>query len=119
MTVCTEFRPRIAEGAIPAHSIVKPGAAATGVLVAGAATDKLIGTSDELAHVTGEMVDVSMGDIHRVLLGGAVAAGDALTSNASGAAIATTTAGNRYIGFAEIPGVAGDVITYIRSPGVY
>ena len=119
MAIISDFRTRIAEGAILAHSIVKPGAAAMGVVVATAATDKLLGTSDELAHVTGEAVDVNVSPIGKVVLGGTVAVGDALTSNASGAAIATTTAGNRVIGFAEIPGVSGDVITYIRALGTF
>lgn len=119
MSVTSRFRGRTAEGSINAYRIVKPGTAALGCLAAAAATDLLLGTSDELDHVTGEVVDVSMGDIHKVRLGGTVAAGAALTSDANGKAIATTTAGNRIIGFAEVPGVLDDVITYIRSPGVY
>jgi hypothetical protein len=47
-----------------------------------------------------------------------VAAGDALTSDANGKAIATTTTGNRIIGFAELAGVANDIVTYLRAPGV-
>jgi len=115
MAVSSDFRGRTAEGAVSALRIVKPGTAAMGCLQATGATDKLLGTSDELDHVSGEVVDVSMGEIHKVRLGGTVGAGDALTSDANGKAIATTTIGNRSIGFAEVPGVADDVITYIRS----
>ena len=61
---------------------------------------------------------MAVGPVPKVKLGGAVAAGDALTSDANGKAIATTTTGNRIIGFAEIPGVLDDVITYLRAPGV-
>lgn len=119
MSVTSRFRARTAEGTINAYRIVKPGTATGSCVAAAAATDLLLGTSDELDHVAGEVVDVGMGDIHKVRLGGTVAAGAALTSDANGKAIATTTAGNRIIGFAEVGGVLDDVITYIRSPGVY
>jgi hypothetical protein len=118
MAVSSDFRGRVAEGAVGRYLILKPGTAANSCLVAAAATDKLLGTGDELAHVTGEMVDLNVSPIGKVVLGGTVAAGDALTSNASGQAIVTTTTGNRIIGYAEIPGVAGDEITYLRALGV-
>lgn len=116
MAINADFRSYTAEGAIPAYSVVKPGASG-GVVIATAATDKLIGTSDELAKSTGEMADIALGPLPKVRLGGTVAAGDWLTSNGSGAAIATTTAGNQVIGRAEIAGVSGDVITYFRALG--
>lgn len=112
------FRGRVAEAAVEAYRIVKPGATVGGVVKASAATDKIIGTSDELDHITGEMVDVAVGPVPFVRLGGTVAAGDMLTSDANGKAIATTTAGNRYIGFAEAAGVVDDVIPYHRAPGL-
>lgn len=118
MPINSDFRGRLAEGAVAALSIIKPGTGVGGCLAASAATDKLLGTSDELAHVAGEMVDFAVGPVPKVRLGGTVAVGDALTSDASGAAIATTTTGNRVIGFAEVAGAAGDVVTYLRSPGV-
>ena len=114
----SSFRGRVAEAAVSGYLIVKAGTAAMSCVPAAAATDKLLGTSDELDHVTGEMVDLAMGSVPKVRLGGTVAAGDALTSDANGKAIATTTAGNRLIGFAEIAGVSGDVITYQRALGV-
>ena len=112
------FRARMAEGNVAEFLIVKAGTAAMSCVVAAAATDKLLGTSDELPHVTGEIVDMAVGPVPFVRLGGTVAAGDALTSDANGKAIATTTTGNRIIGFAEIAGVANDVITYERALGV-
>lgn len=118
MPINSDFRGRVAEGAINAHLIIKGGVAAMSCVVAAAATDKLLGTSDELDHITGEMVDMAVGPVPKVRLGGTVAAGDALTSDANGKAIATTTTGNRIIGFAEIGGVLNDVITYLRAPGV-
>lgn len=111
-------RPRVAEATVEGYRIVKAGTAAMSCVKASAATDKLLGTSDELDHTTGEMVDVSVLPVSRVRLGGTVAAGDALTSDANGKAIATTTAGNRLIGFAEVAGVLDDIVTYVRAPGV-
>lgn len=118
MGINSLFRGRVAEGAVAALLIVKAGTADMSCVVAAAATDKLLGTSDELDHVTGEVVDVAVGAVPKVRLGGTVAAGDALTSDANGKAIATTTTGNRIIGFAEIAGVLNDVITYERALGV-
>lgn len=117
MGINSLFRSLLAEGAVELHCIVKPGAAG-GVVKAAAATDKLLGTSDSLDHATGDLVDVAIGPVPLVRLGGTVAAGDALTSDANGKAIATTTTGDRIIGFAEIAGVADDIITYLRAPGV-
>ena len=111
------FRRRTAEASIGAYRIIKPGAGVQAAVTAAAATDKLLGTSDELAHVTGEPVDLCVSPIGKVVLGGTVAEGDALTSDANGAAITTTTTGNRIIGYAEIGGVVGDVITYLRALG--
>ncbi|KLN54722.1 DUF2190 family protein [Variovorax paradoxus] len=118
MGISSLFRGRVAEAAIAAHLILKGGVGAMSCVVAAAATDKLLGTSDELDHVTGEMVDMSVSPIASVRLGGTVVAGDPLTSDANGKAIATTTTGNRIIGFAEVGGVLNDVITYLRAPGV-
>jgi hypothetical protein len=118
MAINSDFRGFVAESAVPQYSIVKPGVALKACTLATAATDKLLGSSDDLAHAIGEMVDVAVGPVPKVVLGGTVAVGDALTANGSGAAITTTTTGNRIIGFAEVAGVVGDVITYLRAPGV-
>lgn len=110
------FRGFNAEAAVSAYTIVKPGASG-GVVPATAATDKVLGTSDELDKAIGEVVDVAIGPVNKVKLGGTVAAGDWLTANASSLAIATTTAGHQVIGRAEIAGVAGDIVNYLRAPG--
>lgn len=118
MSINSDFRGRVAEAAVEQYRIIKPGTAAMSCVKASAATDKLIGTSDELDHVAGEIVDGAVGPVPKVRLGGTVAAGDPLTSDANAKAIATTTTGNRIIGFAEVGGVLDDVITYLRAPGV-
>lgn len=117
MAINSDFRGRLTEAAVGALRIVKSGSAAGTCILASAATDLLLGTSDELAHATGEVVDIAVGPVPKVVLGGTVAVGVWLTSDASGAAIATTITGNRVIGYAEVAGVAGDVITYHRAPG--
>lgn len=118
MAINSDFRGRLAEAAVERHRIIKAGAGANSCVKASAATDKLLGTSDELDHVAGETVDLAVGPVPKVKLGGTVAAGDALTSDANGKAIATTTTGNRIIGVAEIAGVLDDEIPYLRAPGV-
>lgn len=112
------FRGRVAEGAVERHRIIKAGAGDNSCVKAAAPGDKLLGTSDELDHVAGEIVDMAVGPVPTVRLGGTVAAGDALTSDANGMAVVTTTTGHRIIGFAEMAGVSGDLITYLRAPGV-
>ncbi|MBN8486379.1 MAG: DUF2190 domain-containing protein [Burkholderiales bacterium] len=117
----SRFRSYVAESAVDAFLIVKPGTADRAVVPATAATDLLVGTSDETATALGGDVDVAVGDIAYVKLGGTVARGQPITANASSlgvvAAPATGT-NNRIIGFAEVSGVSGDVITYRVAPGV-
>ena len=107
-----------AEVAVDAFLIVRYGSADGACTLATAATDALIGAADSLPKVIGEMVDVHVGEIGEVRLGGTVARGAALTANASSKAISTTTTGNRIIGFAEQSGAADDVIRYRVAPGV-
>ena len=105
--------------AIGARRLVKFGAADGAVVLAAAATDLIIGVSTDIAADAAERCDVLMvGNIGEVVAGGTVARGDLLTSNASGAAITTVTAGNRYVGIAEVSGVAGDIISFIVAPGL-
>lgn len=116
------FRPFVAEAAVAGYRIVKAGAAG-GVVQSTGPTDKHLGTSggDDhgyITYATGEMVDVAVDPVPKVRLGGTVAAGDLLTSDANGKAVATTTAGHSYIGRAEVAGVLDDVITYLRAPGL-
>lgn len=108
--------PFVAEAAVSRYRIVKPGSSG-GVITAAAATDKLLGTSDEISTAIGDVVDVAVSPYPWVTLGGTVAAGDWLTSDSQGRAIATTTTGNQVIGRAAKAGVVGDEINYISAPG--
>ena len=110
-----------AEGVIGPFLIVKYGANDFGVLVAAAATDKLIGVTREFGASANEPVDVTHDGIANVKLGGTVARGDFLTSDASGQAVTAAPAGgvnNRIIGIARQSGVIGDVIEVLLEPGV-
>jgi hypothetical protein len=108
-----------AQAAVDPHLIVKHGTADGTCALATAAADALIGAADSLGKAIGEMVDVHVGEIGEVRAGGVITRGAALTTNASSKAIATTTAGNRIIGFAEQSGAVDDVIRYRVAPGVY
>ena len=111
----------VAEAVIAAARIVKPGAAAYGVLQGAAATDKIIGITTEVsADAVGERVDVVLDGIADLKLGGTVAAGDLLTSDATGqGVVAAPAAGvnNRIIAVALIAGVSGDIIPVSVEPG--
>lgn len=111
-----------AEGVIPAYRIAKFGAADGGVLVGAAATDKLIGVNDRLPFAAiGDRGDIVRIGICEVEYGGTVAAGDPLTSDATGrAVVAAPAAGSnvRVIGFAEVAGVVGDIGSLNISPCV-
>lgn len=105
---------RIAVAAIAAYTLVKPSGVNDGEVVpAAAATDKILGVAQNVAVASGQQVDVILGDSANVLLGGNVAEGDPITSDANGAGVkAVPGAGvnNRIVGFALSSGVAGDII---------
>jgi len=87
------------------------------IVAAAAATDILIGTINASAK-SGFDIDVrlrSASGTLAVLLGGTVAVNDAVTSNAAGLGIATTTAGNQILGYAQEAGIAGAIIELLPS----
>ena len=106
-----------AEGEIGPYVIVTHGTADYAVKAATGATVALVGTTDELGKLSNGRVDVCTGGIPEVALGGTVAAGDPLTSDASGKAVKATAAGNRILGVALVSGASGDIIPYQYSLG--
>ena len=106
-----------AEGEIGPYVIVTHGTTDYAVKAATGATVALVGTTDELGKLSNGRVDVCTGGIPEVALGGTVAAGDPLTSDASGKAVKATAAGNRILGFALVSGASGDIIPYQYSLG--
>jgi len=103
--------------AVPARRIVAHGAAdGTGVLATGPATP-IRGVSSELDTAIGERISVLMvGTIAEVEAGGAVTRGDPVTADAQGRAV-VAAGGNRIVGYAEVSGVLGDIITVDVLPG--
>ena len=79
-----------AEGEIGPYVIVTHGTADYAVKAATGATVALVGTTDELGKLSNGRVGVCTGGIPEVALGGTVAAGDPLTSDASGKAVKAT-----------------------------
>ena len=109
----------IAGAAVPAYRLVKFGADDDTALVAAAATDLIIGTSEAFDVASGDGFDVFISDIGKVKLGtGGIVRGQPITSDATGQGVLAGTAGNRYVGFALRSGVAGDIVPFIYSPGV-
>lgn len=114
----TPSRTFTAEAVVEGYRIVKPGASG-GVVKAAASSDLILGTSGTREDCpVGGLLNLALGALPRVRLGGTVAAGEPITSDANGKGIKATTTGQRHLGFAEVAGVADDIITFIRSPGV-
>lgn len=81
------------------------------VILSSAATDKHVGIVQNKPAV-GMAANIQIGGTAKVIAGGTIAVGAWVTSNASGAAVATTTAGDvvigKYLGSASA--ASGDII---------
>jgi hypothetical protein len=111
----------VAEAAILAFRIVKPGSTDDFVSTGAAATDKVIGVVEGVAPALGERCAVVVAGLADVTFGGTVARGDPLTCDASGrAVVAAPAAGSnvRLIGFARVSGVVGDVGEILVQQGL-
>lgn len=111
----------VAQGAIAAFRIVKPGTSDRTLVQAAASTDALIGVMESVAPDDGERCDAIRVGIARVEFGGTVAAGDPITADANGRGIkAAPAAGSnvRIVGFAEVAAVSGDIADVLLAPGV-
>lgn len=90
--------------------------------MAAANSDPMIGVSDKMGAPLGGMADVIRAGLGGVELGGTVTAGAPLTADATGKAILCVAAAGetrRIVGFAEEPGVAGDIIDAWIVPGLF
>lgn len=110
----------IAGAALSAFRILKYSAADTVVLGA-AATDSLIGVSNEVGAASGERQDVIFTGVAFVEAGAAITLGAFVTSDATGRAVTPAPAAgtnNRIIGIAMEPAAAaGDVIRVLIQQG--
>lgn len=111
---------RTAEGAIGANLIVKVGAADTGVLVAAAESDLLLGVSPNFDTASGEPCDINVMGIADVKLGGTVARGQLITADSAGKGVLSAPlAGDNsnILGKALASGVSGDIISVLITHG--
>jgi hypothetical protein len=110
----------MAGAAIAAYTIVKFSAAET-VVAAAAATDSLIGITNDVAPANGERCDIVVEGVGFVTAGAAVTLGALVTSDASGRAVAAAPAAgvnNRMLGTAlDAATAAGDVIRVLLQQG--
>lgn len=109
-----------AEAAIGANLIVKHGAADDTVLQSAAAGDKHIGVCDYVSPLINERVDVITHGIADIKLGGVVARGDLVTSDANGKGVVPAPGvgvNNRHVGVALASGVLNDIIPVLLSQG--
>jgi hypothetical protein len=107
-----------AGAAIAPNTMVKFGAVDNVVIPAATATDDIIGvTVDGVAAAINQRVDVVLScGVANVKLAGTIARGKGVTSDASGLGVIAAT-GNRILGYADISGVAGDIIPVIVNVG--
>lgn len=86
------------------------------VVVAAAATDSIVGVIRE-ENVQGKPVTVQFGGIAKVIAGGTIVAGNRITADSNGKAVATAVAGNLVAGIAMHGADANDVVSVILIPG--
>lgn len=112
-----------AAAAIAGFRIVAFADAANNAAIAQASTETgaFLGVSDRQGADAGGMADVHRDGLASIELGGAVAAGDPLTADVDGKAIVAVAAigtTKRIVGYADEPGVSGDIIDAFISLGV-
>ncbi len=110
----------IAGGTVTKNRIVKFDSSDVTAVQASAATDLLIGVSDNLGAASGQPFDVILSGVALVEYGGNVTRGQALTADSNGKAIAAApaaTASARTIGVAMESGVSGDIGSVLLAPG--
>lgn len=106
---------RTAVGEISPYRIVVPSSDGQ-VAQAASATAALSGVAGQVGAESGDRIDIHYAGIVPVEYGGAVAAGDRLTADASGRAI-TATAGTNVIGIAQEAGSTGVFGSVLIAPG--
>jgi len=113
----------LAGAAIPAYTLVKQSTADDVVVAAAAATDLVIGATQDVAPAAGERVDLAIIGITYITAGAAITRGSRLMSDASGRVItAAAAAGSNVmtVGVAmEAATAAGDVIRVNLVPGTF
>lgn len=85
--------------------------------IAAGATGKIIGVLYNKPSAADVAAEIAIGGVARVTAGGVVAAGDLLTSDGNGKAIATTTTGHVLLGRALTGGADTQLIEVLLFPG--
>lgn len=96
-------------------------AASSKIATAAAATTPTLGISDAMGAPLDGMCDVHRSGLVPVELGGTVTAGAPLMADADGRAITATALAattRRVIGYADAPGVVGDIIPAWLAPSL-
>ncbi len=91
------------------------------IVLAAAATDALLGVLNNAPDL-GETADVELvngNGTGEVIAGGAITKDSYLTTDGSGKAIVTTTAGNRVFGRALADANSGDIFEYVKFAHIY
>ncbi len=85
------------------------------VVLAAAATDVLIGVlmNKPKAGENAEVQLINSQGTCKVIAGGTISAGNMLTADSAGKAVATTTTGNYLLGMALKDAVAGDIVEFL------
>lgn len=112
----------LAGAAISANRFLKFGSDDRTVIQGAAATDSIIGVSDDVGCASGERLDVVLTEIATVEFGGTVTRGGLVISDSTGKAIAATaSAGSnvRTAGIALASAVSGDKAPVLLVPGSF
>lgn len=102
--------------------LVKLDAANPGqIVLASAAADKIIGVlqNQPKAGDTASIMSRNASGVGKCYAGGTIAIGDYLTSDANGAVVATTTAGQEVVGIATEAAVSGQVVGFLFANSRY
>lgn len=84
------------------------------VNIATAATDFAVGVLQNKPSAVGQSATVQCAGISKLIAGAAVAAGDRVTADSTGRAVATTTAGNKVFGIAlTATSAAGQIVSVL------
>lgn len=102
--------------AIAGRRVVAVGASDFSAVTASAVSSPAIGISEQIgSRLNDTVVDVILEGIAEAVSGGTIARGDRLTSNASGAVIASTAETDRVVGIALQSAASGDIINVLIS----
>ncbi|WP_142850984.1 capsid cement protein [Telmatospirillum sp. J64-1] len=111
---------RAAPGSIAPYRIVTHGVTDGQVVQASGVTDALFGVTQQLGPDGAGRVDICLGGLPEIEIGGPVVRGDWLTSDAEGRAVAAAPdAGEtaQVIGRALVSAIAGDIVAFQFAPG--